>query len=150
MYLLDFMFNGGWKDDPLIMLSMPQTALKENKGVYGITQSDILSLQYRLKSTKNAPQSSQAGLHYWSVVCHHQLPLQSQQCRQRRRKEICSVAYQRVSSEAMVKGEFFHTFLLLLSYFERKSFGLLCGVWSIVNGCYQQLVGLGMAIIAVM
>ena len=89
------------------MLSMPQTALKENKGVYGITQSDILSLQYRLKSTKNAPQSSQAGLLYWSVVCHHQLPLQSQQCRQRRRKEICSVAYQRVSSEAMVKGEFF-------------------------------------------
>ena len=68
-----------------------------------------------MKSTKNAPQSSQAGLLYWSVVCHHQLPLQSQQCRQRRREEICSVAYQRVSSEAMVKGEFFDTFLIHLT-----------------------------------
>ena len=148
MYLLDFMLNGGWKDDPLIMWSMPQTALKENKGVYGITQSDILPLQYRLKSTKNAPQSSQAGLLYWSVVCHHQLPLQSQQCRQRRRKEICSVAYQRVSSEAMVKGEFFWYIFVILHWSE--IFWSSCGVWSIVNGCYQQLVGLGMAIIAVM
>ena len=44
------------------MLSMPQTALKENKGVYGITQSDILSLQYRLKSKKKCPPKLPSGL----------------------------------------------------------------------------------------